>query len=151
MGELVLCKNFPSARGVSLVYVYSSPKRKWSLLPFRMKINVFVHVLHLMVSSVAAAETLHKCESQIELRAVLLSCPTKDTGCDDDDPLSQAMASEEAQIFQSTQKNYKTLKEDRERGYPNAVKDCKRKLVITLKIKNAGKVSLDGGNVDERF
>ncbi|KAK6638568.1 hypothetical protein RUM43_006835 [Polyplax serrata] len=108
-----------------------------------MKINVFVHVLHLIVSSVAAAETLHKCESQIELRAVLLSCPTKDTGCDDDDPLSQAMASEEAQIFQSTQKNYKTLKEDRERGYPNAVKDCKRKLVITLKIKNAGKIPCD--------
>lgn len=107
----------------------------------RMRVYNFIHVLYL-VSIKFTVEGVTKCESKVELRAILLSCPTKDSGCDDDDPLSQVMAADEAQFIQTNFKNYHLLKEEKERGFPNTVKDCKRKLLITMKVKNVGKVSL---------
>ena len=82
-----------------------------------------------------------KCESKIELRAVLLSCSHKHSGCDDDDPLTLAMATEENKILGINSNKFSSLKDDAKKEFPNSVKECKRKLIITLKVKNAGKVS----------
>lgn len=98
----------------------------------KMKTIIFTQVMYFVLLKCFVVLAADKCESKVEIRAVLLPCPPKDTGCDDDDPLSATLA-DEGKTFFKNKNSYK--------DYPSAVTECKRKMVITMKLKNKGKVS----------
>lgn len=107
-----------------------------------MKTAVFLYILINFELGRYNVNGVEKCESTIETRAVLISCPEKDTGCEDDDPLTKATLADEYRLLQIQPSQMKKVKAEIEKGFPNRVTQCKRKLVITMKLRNKGKVSL---------
>lgn len=105
-----------------------------------MKLAFFLRALHLISVKSLIVRGSEQCESKVALKAVLLPCPVKDMGCEDDDPLTLAMAAQDAQRYSGNFKTFRLLKNEKEKAFPNRVKDCKRKLLITLKLKNSGLV-----------
>lgn len=101
-----------------------------------MKTVIFTQILYSVFIEFGMILGTDKCESKVEIRAVLIPCPPKDTGCEDDDPLSATLADEGLLFF----KNKNNFKNGQYKDYPSAVTECKRKMVITMKIKNKGKV-----------